>query len=624
MTIAAAAISIATMVWPVCLGGGRGPRRAAPGCAACRSSIARAARRTASWSPRRPGPGRPSGPSVADGVDHRLGDRRRASRRPAPRTRSQRRRGCRRRPGRAGRRSGRPGASSSATPVVVRAPGCPSRPLIAYPRMPVSWSTSARDRALSPAARIGLARLRTLSSCRLLSVAVIAANTPERAQQHRDGDAERDHPPPQGPGRHAQQAHRPPPREISSIATSSASGPPLPCSARPTSQAGSAASGTLARGRLVEQAAQPVHVEPFVADAGVALDQPVGVHQQGPVIAGELHVGGGGGCGPYAEHDPGTRGHRHGPAAAPAAPAAGGRPAVRSPGWPPGRCTTDGDRGEDLAGPPLAHQHLFERAEHLLLGHPGQHQRPPGHPQLDAERGLVHAVPADVADDHVQPVVADLHDVEEVAAEQAHRPPGAVERVHRDLGGLHQRLGQQAALQAGRLGLAQLHLAQPLGVLVGPLALDRVAQRPDQQHAVDLALDQVVLGALGDRGDARGARRSGRSARRPRRCRPPPAACAGRRCPRRRAGPRSSRTHWTPRIIGRGLAQAAGHHQVERRLGLAEQLPDQEGVALVVLDEQDAQPFRVVRRRLRHRHAGARPTVQSCRYPDSSPPGVTR
>ena len=68
--------------------------------------------------------------------------------------------------------------------------------------------------------------------------------------------------------------------------------------------------------------------------------------------------------------------------------------------------------------------------------------------------------------------------------------------------GVHQRLGQQAALQPGRLGLAQLHLAQPPGVLVGPLALDRVAQRPAQQHAVDLALDQVVLGALGDRGDA--------------------------------------------------------------------------------------------------------------------------
>src|SRR3712207_8199667 len=42
--------------------------------------------------------------------------------------------------------------------------------------------------------------------------------------------------------------------------------------------------------------------------------------------------------------------------------------------------------------------------------------------------------------DHLEPVGADLHDVEEVAAEQAHRPPGPVERVHRDLGGAHQRL----------------------------------------------------------------------------------------------------------------------------------------------------------------------------------------
>ena len=95
-------------------------------------------------------------------------------------------------------------------------------------------------------------------------------------------------------------------------------------------------------------------------------------------------------------------------------------------------------------GPPLTHQHLLQRAEDLVLGHAAEHQRPPRHPELDAEGRLVHAVPADVADDDVQPVGADLHHVEEVAAEQAQRAPGAIERVHRHRGGLHQRLGQQA------------------------------------------------------------------------------------------------------------------------------------------------------------------------------------
>ena len=72
-------------------------------------------------------------------------------------------------------------------------------------------------------------------------------------------------------------------------------------------------------------------------------------------------------------------------------------------------------------------------------------------------------------------------------------PARLVEGVHPHAVGAQQRLGQQAALQAGRLLLAQLDLVQPAGVLVGPLALDRVADGPGQQDAVDLALDQVVL-----------------------------------------------------------------------------------------------------------------------------------
>ena len=158
-------------------------------------------------------------------------------------------------------------------------------------------------------------------------------------------------------------------------------------------------------------------------------------------------------------------------------------------------------------------------------------------------------------------------------------PARPVEGVHRDLVGVHQRLRQQAPLQPGRLGLAQLHLAQPAGVLVGALALDRVPQRPGQQHPVDLALDQIVLGALGDRGDARGARRSDRSARRPRRrsdiastWRSPSSPCAS-------GSPRSSRTQSTPAIRAGASRRLVATIRSTGGLGLGEQLTDQEGVA---------------------------------------------
>ena len=56
---------------------------------------------------------------------------------------------------------------------------------------------------------------------------------------------------------------------------------------------------------------------------------------------------------------------------------------------------------------------------------PAEHQRAPGDPQRDAERGRVRAVPADVADDHAQTEPSAACDgVVEVAAEQRPAPAG--------------------------------------------------------------------------------------------------------------------------------------------------------------------------------------------------------
>ena len=53
--------------------------------------------------------------------------------------------------------------------------------------------------------------------------------------------------------------------------------------------------------------------------------------------------------------------------------------------------------------------------------------------------------------------------------------------------------------------------------------------------------------------------------------------------------PRSSRTQSTsPGSMSRRLGEAVGAHQLDVGPGVEQQLADQEGVALVVLDEQHA------------------------------------
>ena len=194
-----------------------------------------------------------------------------------------------------------------------------------------------------------------------------------------------------------------------------------------------------------------------------------------------------------------------------------------------------GDRGEPLVVAALGQQHLLDAAQHLGRREPGEHQRPPGDAQRDPERRLVGTVAAHVADQQVH-AGRRLHDVVEVAAEQGPLAAGSVERRQLELLGVHQRAGQQAALQAGVLLGPQLGGDQLALVGGGPSALDRVAQRALEARAVDLALDEEVLRAGGQCLRARSRRRSDRSARRRARPGPAPAASPAPSVRWRRAG----------------------------------------------------------------------------------------
>ena len=76
------------------------------------------------------------------------------------------------------------------------------------------------------------------------------------------------------------------------------------------------------------------------------------------------------------------------------------------------------ERREDRRRVPFVDQHLLQQRERLVGRLLREHQRAPGDAQAGAERRLVRAVAADVADQHVQRAVVELDGVVEVAAEQ--------------------------------------------------------------------------------------------------------------------------------------------------------------------------------------------------------------
>ncbi len=262
------------------------------------------------------------------------------------------------------------------------------------------------------------------------------------------------------------------------IATSSASGPPLASSAHAHEPGRKVGAGNSLPVRTGDQGTEPADAEPFVPVSEPPLDQPVGVHEQRPVLPVEPHrrrrpVG--------VLENPENRAVRrgHGPGGP-----VGEHQRRRMPRQPYGRLPpsqVERDRREgreDVHVPPLADEHLLQRGEDGVVGNAGQDQRPPGHAEFDSERGLVDTVSAHVADHRDDTVGRRLDHVVEVPAEQGAVPAGLVEGVHPDRVGLEDRLRQESTLEPAILLLQDLGLAQPSGVLVGALALDGVTHRP--------------------------------------------------------------------------------------------------------------------------------------------------
>ena len=103
-------------------------------------------------------------------------------------------------------------------------------------------------------------------------------------------------------------------------------------------------------------------------------------------------------------------------------------------------------------------------------------------------------MPADVAHEREDRAVGALDDVVEVAAEHA-VAARAVADPHLEALVDHGRRGQQRPLEpVDLLGAHEAAVQGAVGVLEAA-ALDGVAHRAAEQLAVDLALDEVVLGA---------------------------------------------------------------------------------------------------------------------------------
>ncbi|GAA2771039.1 hypothetical protein GCM10020219_045320 [Nonomuraea dietziae] len=149
-----------------------------------------------------------------------------------------------------------------------------------------------------------------------------------------------------------------------------------------------------------------------------------------------------------------------------------------------------------------------------------------------------------------------------------------------------QRHGQQAVLQAGVLPAGQLRLDEPLVGEVGALALDGVADGPGQQAGVDVLLDEEVLGALGHRRDAHvrvvepGQHEHGDVGRH--------GQYLAQRLHAVGVGQRQVDEHALDVAVEAlsGLGDAARPGDRGWLLHLLEQLLDQEGVARVILDQQ--------------------------------------
>jgi hypothetical protein len=214
-------------------------------------------------------------------------------------------------------------------------------------------------------------------------------------------------------------------------------------------------------------------------------------------------------------------------------------------------------------------------------------------------------VAADVADDDVDRAVAGVDEVVEVAPEERALAARPVARADLQRAVVEDGDGQQPAFEARRLLGQDLRRAQPLADAVGLPALDGVDDRPAQAVAVDAALDQVVLGARGDGLDpalvvAIAGEDEVRDVRRG----------LAQALERRQAAGVGQAEVEQDAVEGLGVQEheplgerLRAAHLDGRRL-LAQELGDEERVAVVVLDEQHAQE--VTRGRTCVRRSGRR------------------
>ena len=146
---------------------------------------------------------------------------------------------------------------------------------------------------------------------------------------------------------------------------------------------------------------------------------------------------------------------------------------------------------EDAFGP----EHPFDGVQGRNGFGAREHEGPPRHAEGDPQGGFVGAVSADVSHGDANGSVFELDGVEEVTTQEGPPPSGLVADGPLEAGIVDDRAGHQAAFHAGALGLEQQCLPQLPGRLLALAPGDGVADRPGQRLVVHPTFDEVVLGA---------------------------------------------------------------------------------------------------------------------------------
>ena len=102
-------------------------------------------------------------------------------------------------------------------------------------------------------------------------------------------------------------------------------------------------------------------------------------------------------------------------------------------GGPLGEVEVDGEEGDEQSGQvALVHEDALEGSHRRHHRRIGDRERAPRGAQRHPNRSFIRSVPADVADDEPRAPLVQLHEIEEVAAEQRAAAAGPVQRDDRD------------------------------------------------------------------------------------------------------------------------------------------------------------------------------------------------